>query len=405
MITEIEVKNFKSLKNVKLKLGTFNLFVGANASGKSNFFDVLRFLQGVGSHYWIDEILNGSSKGASGEKWKGIRGGSKELLFKINKFEGIDNTGVFPKISISTICNAQSYDYEISFSPKGSFLYSESMRIKDETIYALTENTNEFNSTIDVKYRSGKKDEANITVSPNKPILTQLITQKSVTLEDYNKILDLIDSLSGIQRLDLNPSILRAYSNTDRASQIGEQGQNFAALVKKIIDDNTLKDSYISWLKRLTPVELDDVEIKEGAVNDTMFAIREGDRSFPAPVLSDGTLRFAAITSAFFQEPLPDMIVLEEIENGIHADRLRLLINLLQSQSSEDCQVIATTHSPLALAWLDRKDLEYVFYFKRDEETGETTVTPFSEFPHLDSLLDRFSIMDLFAEGWFEEAI
>ena len=49
MITEIEIEGFKSLEKVRLKLGKLNLFVGANASGKSNFFDALRVLQGIGN--------------------------------------------------------------------------------------------------------------------------------------------------------------------------------------------------------------------------------------------------------------------------------------------------------------------------------------------------------------------
>ena len=44
MISELKIRNFKSLESVDLKLGHFNLLVGANASGKSNFLDALRFL-------------------------------------------------------------------------------------------------------------------------------------------------------------------------------------------------------------------------------------------------------------------------------------------------------------------------------------------------------------------------
>jgi len=50
-------------------------------------------------------------------------------------------------------------------------------------------------------------------------------------------------------------------------------------------------------------------------------------------VLSDGTLRFAAIAAAFFQEDMPDILTIEEIENGIHASRLRLLVELLKTQT------------------------------------------------------------------------
>ena len=48
----------------------------------------------------------------------------------------------------------------------------------------------------------------------------------------------------------------------------------------------------------------------------------------PADVLSGGTLRFAAIAAAFFQPSLPRTLILEEIEDGLHPTRLRLLVEL-----------------------------------------------------------------------------
>src|SRR4051812_45748010 len=81
MITEIEIEGFKSLEKVRLKLGKLNLFVGANASGKSNFFEALRFLQGVGYGLTVAEILNGKPKSSGSEVWDGIRGGSPRARF------------------------------------------------------------------------------------------------------------------------------------------------------------------------------------------------------------------------------------------------------------------------------------------------------------------------------------
>ena len=76
MIDRIVIENFKSLRRVDLSLGRVNLFIGANASGKSNFLDALRVLQGIGNGFTINEILDGKPKGASNEAWDGIRGGS-----------------------------------------------------------------------------------------------------------------------------------------------------------------------------------------------------------------------------------------------------------------------------------------------------------------------------------------
>lgn len=102
---------------------------------------------------------------------------------------------------------------------------------------------------------------------------------------------------------------------------------------------------------------------------------------------------------------MPGIITLEEIENGIHPSRLRLLLELLKSQSGgSGPQVFATTHSPVVLAWLDEKDYETTFLCKRDEETGASIITPLSEIPHLIDLVRKQPIGELFTEGWLEGA-
>ena len=46
-IKRIEVKNFKSFKDLRVDLGRFNVLIGANASGKSNFVSIFRFLRDI----------------------------------------------------------------------------------------------------------------------------------------------------------------------------------------------------------------------------------------------------------------------------------------------------------------------------------------------------------------------
>ncbi|MGK7903314.1 MAG: AAA family ATPase [Hormoscilla sp.] len=62
MITAIAIEGFKTLAKVSLTLGNLNFLSGTNASGKSNFFDGLRVLQGIGYGLTIDEIFNGKPK-------------------------------------------------------------------------------------------------------------------------------------------------------------------------------------------------------------------------------------------------------------------------------------------------------------------------------------------------------
>ena len=107
----------------------------------------------------------------------------------------------------------------------------------------------------------------------------------------------------------------------------------------------------------LRPEEIDDVGVRPGAMGEPLFVLRENGREFPAVVLSAGTLRFAALAAAFFQPDMPDLIAIEEIENGIHANRARLVLELLRSQSAAaETQVVATTHSATVLDWLGEGD-------------------------------------------------
>src|SRR4051812_16026279 len=43
-LLHLDIKNFKSLRDVRVELGPVNVLVGPNASGKSNFLDVIQFL-------------------------------------------------------------------------------------------------------------------------------------------------------------------------------------------------------------------------------------------------------------------------------------------------------------------------------------------------------------------------
>src|SRR6266849_10026572 len=47
MITRLQIRNFKSVRELDLQLGPINVLVGPNMSGKSNILDVLRFLHDV----------------------------------------------------------------------------------------------------------------------------------------------------------------------------------------------------------------------------------------------------------------------------------------------------------------------------------------------------------------------
>ena len=184
---------------------------------------------------------------------------------------------------------------------------------------------------------------------------------------------------------------------------MGNHGENFAALIKTICQDEKLKDTYLAWLRQLRPEEVDDVGTLPGVVGEPMFMLRESGRKFPAPVLSDGTLRFAALTAAFFQPDMPGIMTIEEIENGIHASRVRLLLELFRTQAeATKTQVFATTHSPAILDWLQKEDYKTTFLCTRSESTGESSIRSLADVPGFMDLVKKTPVSELFSEGWFE---
>jgi predicted ATPase len=359
VISKITIKGFKSLRDVSLELGKLNLFIGTNASGKSNFFDALRVLQGISNGLMVDEIFNGKPKGATNEVWAGIRGGSAQAGFLSN--------GTRAEISMAVKFTTRESDtpwsYSVEISPLREAITHWRLCLGTETLHESSDPT------------------------PEPPLAG-------------------MPPISDVQLFEFSPAVLREYSSSQRALRMGERGENFAALVKSILAEPGTASAYLSWLKQLTPAELDEVVILPGALQEPLLAFKREGEIFPSPVLSDGTLRFAAIAAAFFQPDMPQMLMIEEIENGIHPARLRLLVELLKSQTQgSGPQTMVTTHSPLVLAWLKPEDYKTTFFCQKDESTGASTITPLSEIPHFAEIVKKQPVSDLFAEGWLETAL
>ena len=406
MIERITIENFKSLRRIDLPLGRLNLFIGTNASGKSNFLDALRVLQGIGDGFSIGEILDGKPRSATSEVWDGIRGGSTRTCFIGTRDQGEVN------LTVRGVLEGRSrrhWEFGIGFSPATGRVTSE--RLTGARVIYDSDPVARYNSphkpVLWVRHypgRTGRPPE--LMFESARPVIGQVADQGTGFSKTHRGLASgLTTLLANTQRIDPSPAVLQQYSSAHHVGRLGDRGENFAALVRTICQDENAKSAYLAWLQELRPDEVDDVGTLSGAVGEPLFMLKERGEAFPAPVLSDGTLRFAAITAAFFQPDMPGIMTIEEVENGIHASRLRLLVELLRSRS-EQCgtQVFATTHSPTTLEWLDESEYRTTFLCRRDEETGESTILPLTEIPHFADVVEKTPLSDLFAEGWLESA-
>lgn len=404
MIERIAIENFKSLRRVDLRLGRLNLFIGTNASGKSNFLDALRLLQGIGNGFTIGEILDGKPRSATSEVWDGIRGGSTRACFVGNDEHREVNVTVQ-----GVLGKSRRWELGLGFSPGRGRLTRE--RLKTSTVIYDSDPVDNYNSSDNpvlwVRHYPGTVGKPpELSFESARPVIGQVADQGAgFPKSQRNLATDVTALLANTQRIDPSPQVLIRYSSAHHVRRLGDRGENFAALVRTICQDEDVKGAYLAWLQELRPDEVDDVGTLSGAVGEPLFMLKERGEDFPAPVLSDGTLRFAAITAAFFQPDMPGIMTIEEVENGIHASRLRLLVELLRSRSAQcDTQVFATTHSPTTLEWLDECEYRTTFLCNRDDKTGESTIRPLNEIPHFSEVVKKARLSDLFTEGWLESA-
>ncbi len=423
MIDRIVVENFKSLRRVDLKLGRMNLLIGANASGKSNFLDALRVLQGIGAGFTISEILDGKPKSATSEVWDGIRGGSSKACYAAADGSGAVTIEAHGRFEDGA---SRTWELRIAFSPTAGQVTHEQFNVDSQTVYAFASNLNAWSQNLFFQgptsvqpwlgrlaagipgLQVGKEGGVPARHGDGKlafgiPDLPQEMKERVQKYVDpAAKVAAL---LANAQRLDPSPAALREYSRSHHVRRLGDHGENFAALVRTIGQNDVLKDAYLAWLRQLRPEEVEDVGTLSGAVGEPMFMLRENGREFPAPVLSDGTLRFAAITAAFFQDDMPGLLTIEEIEKGLHASRVQVLLELLRSQAEvTGTQVVATTHSAAVLDWLQEEDYKTTFLFRRDETTGESRVRPLADVPRFMDVVKKKPVSELFSEGWMEMA-
>ena len=133
MIESLKLTNFKNFRSAKLPLGKFTLLVGANASGKSNLQDALRFLHGVGRGYKLAEIIGEKWIEGGVLQWNGIRGGVREIAYCNAKTFGLET-------ELQTDRGSALYRLQIELAGKNRLplIVGESLELDDRLVFEAT---------------------------------------------------------------------------------------------------------------------------------------------------------------------------------------------------------------------------------------------------------------------------
>ena len=417
MLRSLRLRNFKNFADERLTLGPFSVIVGANASGKSNIRDAFRFLHGIGRGYRLSEILGGKYGAGAQLEWAAMRGAMNE----ITRF-GSPSFSLETEIRMRENDRERKAEYHIEAareadSGDGFRVEKEELRFDGEVIY-----TTHPENTADAIYRDSgpgalfarlakvapqKKIGKRISVDPGRPVLSQIAEQAGATRSHKDPARAVLDALSRMRFLDLVPERMREPSFPGH-TVLGDHGENLATVLKQLCLRDGRTEAVTDWIGELTPMDVGDLEFPaDPATGKIRLVLRERDGSaVSAASASDGTLRFLALLASLLSDAGDAILVLEEVDNGIHPARLRLLIELIEHcAGAYRVQTITTTHSPTMLSMIGDRAFETASLVCRLPESSDAVIRPVRNLPKVAELRSSQGLGRLLASGWMEDAV
>jgi len=339
MLKQIKIRGYKSLKDQEFDLGMINVLIGPNGGGKSNLISFFKM---------INFMLSGNLQLHIARS-----GGADSLLFYTSKTTlQIESTLTFEREAgtnthyMRLVHAAQDTlifaDERISFSPKG----------------CLPETAQNF------FFGAGHK-ESGLTNPPED--------------EMHRIIKGLMNQCCYFQFHDTSETArIKQNSYVDDNRYLRSDAGNLAAFLYMLKETAThYYDRIISILRQAMPF-FDNFVLERSRFNQNQILLnwkeKDSDIMMGPHLLSDGSLRMMALVTLLFQPEasLPDVILIDEPELGLHPYAIGILVSLIRYASNYK-QIIIATQSP-----------EFMDYFEPDEIIVTERPEKETLFKHLD---------------------
>lgn len=341
MITSVRVKNFRSLAAVDVELGPLTVLVGPNASGKSNFVDVLRFVKdslrlGLDTAIMDRGGLQGIRRWSAYRPYKTIEiaidGRQEEATWK---YELVIGTTTPDTYGIVRECGSWS-------KPRGRVDRFETQNGKWVT-------------------PSAKK----MPPPPPETLALRFMTGHLGFRGIYR-------SLMNSAFYTIFPNVLREPHKHSLDYPLEEHGYNIASVLRKMIKSTSgyMPDLKAALAKVVSGVSDVKVRLVGGYLVVELKHEFPGKKAhfFEATQESDGTLRVLGLLVALFQKPTLSLLAVEEPELTIHPGAMGVLCDMFLEAATRG-QILLTTHSPDLVSRFRPDQLRVV-----DREGGDTKI-------------------------------
>ncbi|MEV4422366.1 ATP-binding protein [Patulibacter sp. NPDC049589] len=382
MLRLLRIDAFKAYAGQSIPLEPTNVLVGVNGSGKTSVLQAVEFLHGLVAHDLRTQLAS--------HRWT-YRDlphlASPNQAFSFGALLELDGRHLWWSVRLG--------------KRKHENIAAERVLLldEDETRAALAGQVPQETATNSLLIRDGREMSRRVGHDRWESINQTLTSSwlSTVTDEDRSRFPEVVAVADWARRVQpyvvLDPNRLREPSSLHRDG-IGVAGEHLAGFLRHLRSSHP--DAFERVLRRATDAypRLSELRIRqEGSAYS--LAVREawGDEDV-GPLLnarqaSDGLLRLFALAALPESTPTPTLVMVDEIENGVHPQLLGALMTMLEQLSEDEgIQVLTTSHSPLIVDYVAQP--ESVLLTVRSGD-GSARVERLSDTPGYEALAGTFS--------------
>jgi predicted ATPase len=364
-IQRVHVENFKSFSELDIDLLPFNIVIGSNAAGKSNFIAIFRFLRDIATLGIVNAIaLQGGAEYIRNAKI----GTARDLVVKVTYLpdpameiietgrEDLQHFGMKP-------CES-TYEFALRFTGNGDeFAITKDRLVIGCEVTACESGDGKAPGKIpvgrgefivssvngEIGFETRSPDECPLRQEDILPAFfrNRRLPEKTLLLETiYGYPLPHLEKFfDRIAVYDLDPKLPKKGAAITGRKELDENGGNLALVVKKIVEDPEKKRKFSNLLRDILPF-VEDFSVQKSMDVSLTLSLRERyakGRDLPAFSLSDGTIILFGLIIALYFEEKP-FIIIEEPVSHIHPFLIARVMGMMK-EASRNKQIVVTTHS------------------------------------------------------------
>lgn len=334
MIKHLRIRNFKSLGDVAVDLEPVTVLIGRSGSGKSNFFDALRFL--------------------------------RDCVKSLNTDLASANQGGWPRIIPATANGPVTMSFSIRFAgPEQEFDYLLVFEQQPHSNPQLAEEKLTFGERVLFHRNAGHWVQAPAVVYAPAPNSGTLMLGGVTGVREINRAQILLGS--GLAFYTFPDDVLLQSGPTVDQSQTGlaKRGENYLQTLAAIdIEPQAWnhQQEMVAALRQLNP-SIKSVDLNMPGREKVVVSHEIAERILPLDLVyeSEGFRRLLAHLIALYQTPPKQTLFFEEPEKGIHPGALAVLAEEFKAcPDAGRGQIVLTTHSPEFLDHFEPEQLRVV---------------------------------------------